>query len=120
MADFSDPYDVIRAAWPIMKILAMRGDKDAMAWMKMYRKLPGTTLSHKEIHLLKDSTLRCPHNEEAVEKLRKSGYLKIVKTMSRYPKPEFKSYPRLNHAGKAAILLRNDVGVKTKWKALKS
>lgn len=120
MADFSDPYNVIRAAWPIMKLLAMKGDKDAMAWLKMYRKLPGATLSHKEIHLLKDSTLRCSHNEEAVEKLHKSGYLKSISTVSRYPNPKHKSYPRLNDAGKAAIRLRSDVGIKTKWKALKS
>lgn len=120
MTDFSDPYDTIRAAWPIMKMLAMKGDKDAMAWMKMYRKLPGATLSHKEIHLLKDSTLRCSHNEDAVEKLQKSGYLKNIEIMSGYPKPKPKIYTRLNDAGKDAIRLRSDVGVKTKWKALKS
>jgi len=98
----ADPYEALRKAQSIMKKRAKEGHEDAAAWLKEYKRLPGVDLTRAEVQVLRDSSLRCVHNQDAVNKLERKGYLREVRVMH-------SRHLRVSKSGNIALKLRSNV-----------
>jgi hypothetical protein len=105
----TDPYDLIRDALPVMRRLAKKGDKDAKAWVKAYRKLPGADLTKRQVEVLRFRDLR-PHDRRATEVLKKRGYLEGHRKMvGLYKSRRLETVWRRGEKGREALRLRNEM-----------
>ena len=105
-SNVTDPYDLIRDAIPLMRGLAKEGDKDAKAWVKAYRKLPGADLTKRQVEVLRCRELR-PYDKKATDVLRRRGYLEAQKKMvGLYKNRRLETVWRRGEKGQAALRLR--------------
>ncbi len=104
----SDPYQLLRAAVPVMERLADGGDEVATAWLRGYGELPGAELTSEEVRVLRHAELR-DHHPETTERLRGAAYLEGIEVISGpWGDRHKRTMWRRNARGQAALRLRTE------------